>query len=68
MANPWTKQNPFMSMWLSGANAVTGKARSLGAAEAGRQRTQIARTVTRFWTDAWLGTAAPKPKTRRKTR
>ncbi len=66
MANPWTKKNPFLSMWLSGANAATGKARSLGAAEAGRQRTQIARSVTRFWTDAWLGTAAPESK--RKTR
>ena len=21
MANPWTKKNPFLSMWLSGANA-----------------------------------------------
>jgi hypothetical protein len=68
VANPWTKKNPFMSMWLSGANAVTGKARSLGAAEAARQRTQVARAVTRLWTDAWFGTAAPKSKTRRKTR
>ena len=34
MFNPWLKKNPFMSMWLSGANAVAGKARSAGAAEA----------------------------------
>ena len=31
MANPWTKKNPLLSMWLSGANAVAGKARSAGA-------------------------------------
>jgi len=68
VANPWTKKSTFMSMRLSGANAMTGKAGSLGAAEAGRQRTQIARTVTRSRTDAWLGTAAAKPKTRCKAR
>ena len=28
MANPWLKKNPFMSMWLSGANAAVGRARS----------------------------------------
>ena len=22
MSNPWSKRNPFMSMWLSGANAL----------------------------------------------
>ena len=38
MANPWTKKNPLLSMWLSGANAVAGKARSAGAAAAGRAR------------------------------
>ena len=39
MANPWTKKNPFLSMWLSGANALAGKARIAGKAEAGRQQT-----------------------------
>ena len=66
MANPWTKKNPFLSMWLSGANAMAGKARSAGAAEAGRQRTQLTKAATRFWTDSWFGSAEPKPATRRK--
>ena len=26
MSNPWLKKNPLMSMWMSGANAVTGAA------------------------------------------
>lgn len=64
MANPWTKKNPFMSLWSTGANAMAGKARSAGAAEAGRQQTQMVKAATRFWTDAWFGAA--KPKTRRK--
>ena len=28
MKNPWLKKNPLMSMWLSGANAMLGVARS----------------------------------------
>lgn len=27
MKNPWTKKNPYLSMWLSAANAVGGSAR-----------------------------------------
>ena len=28
MTNPWLKKNPFMSMWLSGANVVMNTARA----------------------------------------
>ena len=62
MKNPWLKKNPFMSMWLSGANAIADKARSAGAAEIGRERASATKQATRFWTDAWL--AALKPKRR----
>lgn len=37
MANPWTKKNPLLSVWLSAANAWAGAARGLMAAEARRQ-------------------------------
>ena len=63
MANPWTKKNPFMSMWLSGANAVGNRARSHAAAEANRQQAVLTKQITRFWTIALL--AAVKPKRRR---
>lgn len=63
MANPWTKKNPFLSMWLSGAHALAGKARAAGTAEMGRRRTSSTKQATRFWSDAWL--AAAKPKRRR---
>jgi hypothetical protein len=36
VANPWTKKNPVLSMRLSGANAVAGRARGAGSAEAKR--------------------------------
>ena len=28
MSNPWMKKNPFMSMWLSGANSIANTARA----------------------------------------
>ena len=70
MANPWTKKNPLLSMWLSGANAVAGKARSAGAAEARRQQTGLVKEAARLWSGAWLAGTKPetkkaKPKRRR---
>jgi hypothetical protein len=70
MSNPWLKKNPFMSMWLSGANSVANRARGRIAAEAKRQSTTAVNKATReaftFWTDALMGT--PAPKRRRKKR
>ncbi len=40
MNNPWTKKNPFLSMWLSGANAIGGAARSQAAASIQREVTR----------------------------
>jgi hypothetical protein len=57
MSNPWTKKNPLMSMWMSGANAVLGSARSRATAEGRRQMTQLMHRNTqemlRFWTGAF---------------
>ena len=47
MANPLTKKNPLLSMWLSAANAWAGAARGLMAAEMGRQRKALARSAAR---------------------
>jgi len=68
VANPWTKKNPLLSMWLSGANAVAGKARSAGTAEAKRQQTGLVKEATRFWSGAWLADAKPKAKAKPKRR
>ena len=65
MANPWTKKNPFMSMWLSGANAAASRVRGYAAAEAKRQQATLTTQATRFWTSAWLAAVTPKrPKKR----
>lgn len=65
VANPWTKKNPLLSMWLSGANALAGTARSAGTAEARRQQTRLAKQAASFWSGAWLTGAKPKSKRRR---
>lgn len=70
MSNPWLKKNPFMSLWLSAANSVAGRARGQIAAGAKRQShaavTQATQQVMDFWTGGL--TAAPKPRAKRKTR
>ena len=68
MSNPWLKKNPFMSMWLSGANSVANTARGRIAAEAKRQSTAaISRATGEIW-GAWPGvTKAPSSK-RKKNR
>ncbi|KAA0997456.1 hypothetical protein FVF58_49235 [Paraburkholderia panacisoli] len=60
MKNPWTKKNPFLSMWLSGANTVAGSAR--GHATAAAKRGTAA-----FWTAA-LTPPNPKSKPKKKAR
>jgi hypothetical protein len=69
MKNPWTKKNPFLSMWLSGANAIAGSMRARATAEAKRQSATAARKsgkqIADFWTSALT---PPKPAKRRKRR
>ena len=56
MKNPWTKKNPFMSMWLSGANSVMNRARGQATAAGRREATAIAARgmgdVLDFWAKA----------------
>lgn len=65
--------NPWMSLWLSAANAWAGAARSFWTAEMRRQQTamtnamtnEMTRQMLRFWTDAWLPPAGGgRPKKR----
>jgi hypothetical protein len=73
MKNPWVKKNPFMSMWLSGANRVTGAARGQVAAAVKREGAKAAKETTAtgakqvldFWSAAFGGTTSGRPKKRR---
>lgn len=71
MANPWSKKNPFMSLWLSGANSIANSARGKIAAEAKRQTAAAGTKATNDFIKLWSGkptapsAAAPKRKKRR---
>ena len=54
MANPWTKKNPFMSLWLSGAHRVANRARGQAKAKATKQQAALTGQAARFWTRTWL--------------
>ncbi len=56
-------KNPFMSMFLSGANKVAGSARAQATAAVKRESAKNARQVTKAWTDALTpGAATPRKK------
>jgi len=68
MRNPWLKKNPLTSMWMSGANAVMGAARSRASAEGKRQAATMmshgTKQVSRFWIDALMPSARKRKKSR----
>lgn len=67
MTNPWLKKNPWLSMWLSGANAALGAARGHAMTEQKRQARAIASNAVSQGTQFWASLmAAPKRKKPRK--
>lgn len=68
MKNPWLKKNPFMSMWLSGANAMLGAARGQMTAEANRQMRAISRTAAQKTAEFWTGGIARGQRRRKRSR
>ena len=66
MKNPWTKKNPLMSIWLSGANAVAGSARSRAIAEGKRQAATMVTQGTKQIIDFWTGKSAAQPAKRKR--
>jgi hypothetical protein len=67
MRNPWTKKNPLMSMWLSGANSVMGSARGHATAAAKRQAGAMMSAGAKQIMNAWT-TALTPPSTRKKSK
>lgn len=67
MKSPWTRKNPLLSMYLSGANAVAGAARGRAAAAMRRQAKAMVtggvRQMIDFWSDVLVG---PPPRRRRR--
>ena len=68
MSNPWLKKNPFMSMWLSGANSVANSARGTIAAEAKRQSTAAINKAGNDMFSAWVNAMSGSTPRRKKRR
>lgn len=68
MKNPWTKKNPLLSIWLSGANAVAGAIRGRATMEAKRQMRSTMTKGMKQVTDLWTGSMTVAPKKKRKRR
>lgn len=62
--NPTFLTNPFMSHWLSAANATAGTMRGYWMGEMHRQQTAMAAEMSkqamRFWTTPWMAQLASK--------
>jgi hypothetical protein len=68
MSNPWLKKNPFMSMWLSGANRMAASVRGQAAAQAKRHLKAAVTQATNENLKRLFEAAVPtkaKPKRRR---
>ena len=58
-------KNPFMSLFLSGANKIAGSARAQATAAVKRETAKNTNQMSKAWTDALLpGTVAPPKKKR----
>ena len=71
MTNPWLKKNPYMSMWLSGANAVAGSMRGHAAAQVKRHSAATVAAATQEVFKAWSGAllmSSPAAKGRKSRR
>ena len=66
VSNPWLKKNPFMSMWLSGANSVVNSARGRIGAEAKRQSATAMTKATQDMFSLWTGATLPALQSKRK--
>ena len=70
VANPWIRQNPWMSLWLSGFNTAGNTARAHATIQMQRYYAALAAEGTRQWMRYWSGAAVPaivaaQPATRR---
>ena len=66
MKNPWTKKNPFMSLWLSAANRAIAPARGQAAAAVKRETRKATTAATTQVFDAWANALKPPSASRRR--
>jgi hypothetical protein len=62
MRNPWLRKNPWMSMWLSGANVVFNTARAHAHRNAAKMMSEGVEQALRAWSAALAPPRTPKRK------
>ena len=65
MTHPWTKKNPWQSLWLSGVNAAAGAVRGHAAAQAQRQMATLMAEAMRLTFAPWSALPAPRRRGRK---
>ena len=68
MSNPWLTTNPFMSMWLSGFNQLTGHATAVAKREIQTAVVKATKENLKAMTTAPKPKAKPKPKRTKKAK
>lgn len=68
MGNPWLKKNPYLSLWLSGVNAMAGAAQGQARNAAARNATTVTRQMSQAVMDVWLAPLAVSKPRRKKRR
>jgi hypothetical protein len=63
MRNPWMWRNPWMSLWVSGANTMAAAARAQAQSNAHRIMSDSVSRALHVWSRALVPTATtPAPK------
>jgi hypothetical protein len=62
MRNPWLTRNPWLSVWLSGANTVFGAARAQAQRNANRMMADSVTRAVGAWSAALPSSAKPARK------
>ena len=65
MRKSWTTKNPYLSAWLSGANAIAGSARGQASHHMQRQVAAATREMTEVLMSAWLAPLAVRSSRKR---
>jgi len=65
MRNPWMSRNPWLSLWLSGANTMAAAARAQAQSNAHRMMSESVALALRAWSRALVPVTNPSPKQNR---
>ena len=69
MRNPWLRSNPWMSMWLSGANVLFNTARAQAYGNAWNLIRDNHEQAIRAWSAPWEAPRAPgRTRSRKRAR